>query len=197
MARVTALSVLNLILISGAPRYSADNSPDVILHPSPRDRKTKSQQLPPTLGKANETMKRRTKILLGMLAGVWITAMIVLSPMFVRLHRETKIARQTFKSFSDSLIRQDFFEAYKFCGADFQAAVPYEQFVNIQKDFQKDGGNLRSVKETGYEVTGEGTPVHWTAVIGADFIYPSGTKRFQVELHLENDRWVVFGYRQR
>ncbi len=141
-------------------------------------------------------MKRRTKILLWALAGIWLTVMIVLSPMFVKIHRETKIARQTFNSFGESLIRQDFLRAYQFCGADFQAAVPYEQFVNIQKDFQKDGGDLRSIQETSYDVTGEGTPVRWRAVIGADFVYPNRTMRFQVELRLENDRWVVFGYRQ-
>ncbi|HLW99809.1 MAG TPA: hypothetical protein VKR82_14265 [Candidatus Acidoferrales bacterium] len=141
-------------------------------------------------------MKRRSRILLWTLIGIWLTVMIVLSPMFVRIHRETKIARQTFKAFGESLVRQDFSGAYKFCGADFQAAVPYGQFVNVQEDFQKENGTLRTVQETGYDVTGEGTPMRWKAVIGADFVYPKRTVRFQFELRLENDRWVVFGYRQ-
>jgi hypothetical protein len=142
-------------------------------------------------------MKRRNKILLWAVGGVWLTLLvIILSPMAVRLHRETKIARQTFEAFGDSLVRQDFPRAYELCGADFQAAVPYEQFVTIQNDLQKQNGTLRSVQETGYNVTGEGKPVHWKADVGADFVYPDRIIRFQVELHLENDRWVVFGYQR-
>jgi hypothetical protein len=142
-------------------------------------------------------MKRRTKVIIWTVAGLWLTVlMALLSPMLLHVHRETKVVLQTFTSFGNSLVRQDFPRAYQFCGDDFRMAAPYEDFVKAQQDLQTRYGVLQSVNEAGYDITGEGTPAYWHAVISADLVYRNRKIRFQFELHKEHERWVAFGYRQ-
>jgi hypothetical protein len=141
-------------------------------------------------------MKKPYRYGLWTLGGIWAIAMVALSPQFVAAHRETNNALQAFDGYSSSLVNQQFEEAYRQCGTDFHDAMPYDQFVNLQKSLQLQFGPLKSVRRSTYEVHGSGTPMHWRAVIDAEFIYQNKNLPFRLLFHKEGERWTLFGSEQ-
>lgn len=141
-------------------------------------------------------MKQRYQYVLWALAGIWVIAMLALSPRFVSLHRETKAVRGVLGDFAGTLTSHQFETAYQFCGADFRTLTSFEQFVKLLRDLESRYGNLKSIKEAGYHVESQGSPAYWRAVFSADFEYQTRTLRFQLEFHKEAGRWVIFSFRQ-
>jgi len=141
-------------------------------------------------------MRKGYKYGLWILGGIWIAAMAALSPQFVAAHRETKNVLQAFDQYSFALVNQRFDEAYEHCGADFRNALPFDQFVSIQKSLEAQLGHLRSAKRTSYDVRGKGTPISWSAVVDAKILYEKKSLRFKFLFHKEGDRWIIYGYEQ-
>jgi len=141
-------------------------------------------------------MKKGYRYGLYVLAGIWVVAMAALSPQFVAAHRETRDVLQAFDQYSSELVNQQFAEAYQHCGADFRTAMPFDQFVTLQKSLETQLGHLRSTKRTAYEVHGKGTPMSWRAVIDADMLYENKSLRFEFVFHKEGGRWIIYGYEQ-
>jgi hypothetical protein len=141
-------------------------------------------------------MKTRNRNILLCVVGIWVIAMLALSPHIVAVHRETGDVKRVFAEYTDSLVNQRLDDAYKQCGSDFRSAMTYDQFVSLYESMQKDNGPLKSIKRRAYEVRGSGTPMFWRAVIDADLIYEKKSVRFEFVFHKEGDRWVLFGAEQ-
>jgi hypothetical protein len=141
-------------------------------------------------------MKKHYKYGLYAIAGIWVVAMIALAPLFFEAHRETKEVLREFDEYSASLVSQHFDEAYQHCGADFRNATPFDEFVSFHQSLETRLGRLMSVKRSGFNVQGGGTPIVWRAVIDADLVYEKKTLRFEFVYHREDGRWILFATRQ-
>ncbi|MGH9727204.1 MAG: hypothetical protein ACRD33_06645 [Candidatus Acidiferrales bacterium] len=138
-------------------------------------------------------MKRRYKITLWTLGGVWVIAMLALTPRFISAHRETDKLQHVFDEYSIALVNHNFAEAYQFCGSDFRRSLSYDQFVAMQEALEKQHGKLKSISLATRDVEGRGTPPYWTAVIHADFVYEGKSLRFEYVFHQEDGRWLIYG----
>lgn len=140
-------------------------------------------------------MRRRYKILLWVVIGIWAIAMSTLvAPMLVRGYYEKNAVLAQFSEYSASLVNRHFDLAYQHCGSEFRKAMSYDQFVKLYGDLERQYGTLKTVTQQGYEVHGTGSPVYWTAVIDADFVYEKKTLRFEFALHKSGNGWVIFGF---
>src|SRR5579859_7079717 len=124
-------------------------------------------------------MRKPYKVALFTVVGAWALLMLVLSPQFLALHRETKSVLETFDRYSAALVSERFNEAYGQCGTEFHDALSYEQFVSMQRSFQTQFGSLSSVSRTAFELHEKGTPPQWRAVIDADLSYERKRLRFE------------------
>jgi len=141
-------------------------------------------------------VQTRNRYILLIVLFAWAVAMLALSPWFIALHHETKAVEQTVAVYTNSLVNQHFDDAYKQCGSDFRAAMPYPQFLNFYQSLQTEYGPLKAARRSGYEVHGSGSPMFWRGVIDADLSYEKKTLRFEFVFHKEGDRWVLFGAEQ-
>lgn len=142
-------------------------------------------------------MKRRSKIVLWAILGVWVVAMLtLLLPMLVTGHREKSAVLQEFSEYAALLVDRHFEQAYQYCGSDFRKAMPYDEFIKLYNNLEDQNGRLKAITRQAYEVHGKGTPMYWSAVIDADFVYDKKTLRFEFVFHKEESRWVVFGFEQ-
>ncbi|MGB6820635.1 MAG: hypothetical protein WBE21_01050 [Candidatus Acidiferrales bacterium] len=137
-------------------------------------------------------MKRRYKYLLLGLGGIWVVAMLFLTPKFIRLHSETNEVLGAVSDYSNNLVAQQYARAYQYSSNAFRAALPYDKFVQLYQDLQARYGALTAVKRQACEVNGRGAPLVWKAIIDEDFVYEKRTIRFEFVLHKEDGRWVVF-----
>lgn len=141
-------------------------------------------------------MKKHYKYGLFALAGIWVVAMLALSPLFFEARRETKNVLREFDEYSADLVSQHFNEAYQHCGTDFRKAMPFDQFVDFHSSLETRLGRLMSVKRVAFDVHGRGAPMVWRAVIEADLMYEKKALRFEFVYHREDGRWILFGTQQ-
>lgn len=140
-------------------------------------------------------MSRSKRIFLS-ICGVWVVGMLLASPYFVRVHRETSSALRAFDLFTSALQTGRDSDAYKLTGQEFQSAISFDQFVDVQNSFRRKYGDLKTVKQTRYNVSGSGRPMLWSASIESEFVYARGTVHFEVEFHKDDDRWSVYAFRE-
>ena len=141
-------------------------------------------------------MKRRYKYPLLILGGLWIVAVLAMTPRLVRVYRETKIALQDVSDYSDHVVGRQYDQAYRYSSSGFRAALSYDQFVTLYQRLERQYGTLKSVARQGYEVHGFGDPMVWKAVVDEDFVYEKKTLRFEFVLHKEDGHWAIFSVEQ-
>jgi|ERR1035438_6800492 hypothetical protein len=136
-------------------------------------------------------MKRRYKVLLVLLC-VWLFVMLATLPELIAVWPERTAVRQTFSNYTEDLVNQKFEEAYRYQSAEFQERIPFDSFVQYQRDVQSKFGVLKGVKQEGMAVHKWRKPSRWGATILADFQYEKAKVRVTFELHRENGRWTIF-----
>ena len=137
-------------------------------------------------------MKRRYKYILLGLGGIWVVAMLYLTPEFIRVHSETNEALGEISDYSNNLVAQQYARAYQYLSNAFRAALPYDKFVKFYQNLRTQYGALSAVKRRSSQVNGRGTPMVWKAIVDEDFVYEKRTIRFEFVLHKEDGRWVIF-----
>ena len=136
-------------------------------------------------------MKRRYKVLLVLLC-VWLFVMIATLPELIAVWPERKPVQQTFSNYAAALVNQRFEEAYGYHSREFQETIPFDSFVQYQREVQAKFGVLKSVEQKGMTVRKWRNPSRWRAIIAADFQYEKAKVRFTFELHRDNGRWTIF-----
>jgi hypothetical protein len=143
-------------------------------------------------------MQKRSykKILLGVLGLLAIVSVIAAGPQLLKLWREKNAVERVFSDYSSALVSGKFEDAYSLCGADFRGVTSLDVFAAQQKDLVSRFGNLKTVKQEGIEVTVNGSPARWTAVVNAGFQYESKTIGFEYSFSYDGVRWTLSGYKQ-
>lgn len=142
-------------------------------------------------------MKRRYKYPLIVLGAV-VILVVILIPEFVKTHRETENAKRALADYTAALIARRYDEAYSLGCNDFQKAISYQDFLDMQKVFEAKYGPLMSAKQGVYLVRDNyrGKPTTWTATIDTDLVYQKADLKFAFTLHKENGMWEIFGEQQ-
>lgn len=147
--------------------------------------------------KGDQVMVRKRKsILFASLGVLALVSLIATAPLMFNLVRNTWAVKHTFSDFAAALVNNQLETAYSYCGQDFREATPFQGFVSQQRALRSMFGNLKVVKLEEYDVQGRGVPARWTAVIKAGQEYESRTVGFTYVFHREDDRWVLFNYKQ-
>jgi hypothetical protein len=131
------------------------------------------------------------------LVGVWVVAMVTLVPKFVALRQQTNELSNTFLEFADLLTKDEFESAYEYCSADFRSATSLADFEATQRVLEAKNGKLVAVKNDGEHVKGDGNPIVWVGSVEANFRYENGNITMDCVFRKENNRWRIFGMRQR
>jgi nuclear transport factor 2 (NTF2) superfamily protein len=118
--------------------------------------------------------------------------MIALLPELIAVWPERTIVQQTFSSYADALVSQNFEAAYRYQSPEFQERITFDSFVQYERDAQSKFGILKSVQQEGMSVRKWRNPSRWRASIIADFQYERAVVRFTFELHRDNGRWTIF-----
>ena len=140
-------------------------------------------------------MKRRYIILL-LIGGVWFLAAVSLLPELTAVWPERRVVEQTFSSYGDALVKQEFEEAYGYQSPEFKERITLDSFVQYQRDAQTKFGVLKSVQQEGMTVRKWRNPSRWRASITAEFQYERARVRFTFELHRDDSgRWTIFSSR--
>jgi len=141
-------------------------------------------------------MKKRTKIILGILVGVWVFAMAMTAPEMSEALHQRKFVEQTFNTYSKALVDNKLEQAYGYCGTEFQRATPFSDFVAIQQTLQTRFGTLKAIRQTSMVVKVQRSPHLEIASVQASLEYQRETLKILYELHFENGRWAIFGFKQ-
>jgi hypothetical protein len=139
-------------------------------------------------------MSRRLKYALWALGSIWVVTTLIAIPKLLTLHQETLTVKQLFDEYSAALVRQQFDVAYRYCGAEFREATPYDRFVDVQRDLEAHYGHLKAVKRKTYNVDGKGNPTYWKASMDADLLYERESVKFKFVFDKEDDHWVLYGF---
>jgi hypothetical protein len=142
-------------------------------------------------------LKPRTVNLLLTLAGVWLVAMATLVPKFAALRQQTTELSNTFQEFGDLLTKGEFASAYEYCSGDFRRATSLADFEATQRALEAKNGRLLTVNNDGQHVKGEGSPIAWVGSVEAKFRYENGNITMDCIFHKENNKWRIFGMRQK
>jgi type II secretory pathway pseudopilin PulG len=139
-------------------------------------------------------MKRRNRYSLIVLGTVAILLAIVI-PGAVKTHRETLNAKRALEDYTAALIAHRYDKAYSLGCTDFQKALSYRDFLEMQKMLEVRYGPLTSAKQGLYLVRNnyDGKPTIWTATIDTDLVYQKADLKFAFTLHKEDGAWKVFG----
>jgi len=132
----------------------------------------------------------RPRRLIGIIAAVAVLAIAATSPGWIRWFE----VRRTFQMYADALMRNDYNRAYSFCSPEFAADTPYGTFEVQQKSLTDSHGPLKSVKQQGVSVEGEGAPLQWHATIRAELSYARKTFEVVYELRLVDGHWKLWRY---
>jgi hypothetical protein len=141
-------------------------------------------------------MKPRIAIGVGIGVGVLVLVFALTAPLMYEAWQQKRTVDQEFQHWSDAMVRRDYETAYSMTGSDFREAVPFDQFLEVQRRFSSQFGQLTKVKRLKTDVQGSGTPMEWVAVIKAELQGSEKTSEWLFEFHLEGGHWRLFGYKQ-
>jgi len=137
-------------------------------------------------------MSRSRKIIYGILALV-VFALALNAPGILEGQKQKKAVIAAFEEYSHALVSNDYARAFQFCGNEFTRSVPFEVFVDRQRELESSLGKLKATENKGTFVHGKGSPMEWTAIIETRQQYERGDIHLVCELHLEDGGWRLFG----
>ena len=132
---------------------------------------------------------RRWIILILVAVGVLLIAAICLDVWFKQFASKVEPPMTALNIYTDTLIQRDYQSAYIITSPAYRAATRYSDLVDYQSNLIKEMGNLKSAKQTHWQVNEEnGIEI---AHIQANLQFERGTQTFQFVLRKEDGIWRV------
>jgi len=133
-------------------------------------------------------MQRWILLLFGVVGALLIAA-VCLAVWFKQFASKVEPPMTALNIYTDTLIQRDYQSAYIITSPAFRAATPYSELVDYQSKLTKELGNLKSAKQTYWQVHEENGIA--MADIQADLQFEHGLKTFQFVLRKEDGIWRV------
>jgi hypothetical protein len=136
-------------------------------------------------------MRKARRWILLVLAAViaLLIAAVYLCIWFKQFAHEVEPPMTALNIYTDTLIQGDYQSAYIITSPAFRAATPYSELVDYESKLTKQMGNLKSAKQSHWQVNEENGIA--MAHIQADLQFERGTLTFQFVLRKEDGIWRV------
>ena len=129
-----------------------------------------------------------------------LVAVLILIALFnnfrlqVAAYRQKRVLESTFREYAQDLVSRNYTAAYAYGDRAFKEALDPQAFAAQQQALESRFGVLKSVRESGFDMHGRGSPMEWTAAVAETREYEKREVHITNEFHFENGRWQLFGY---
>jgi hypothetical protein len=140
-------------------------------------------------------LKNGKRILYVIMAFV-LVALIYNFQLQVSTYRYKREFEKTFTNYGQAIQSRDYDSEYSYGDSAFKAAIDEHTFAAQEAAFESQFGKLKVVGAGQIYIHGQGSPMHWTAMVAEVRHYERGELHFTCEFHLEDGRWQLFGCKQ-
>ena len=103
---------------------------------------------------------------------------------------------RAFGDYAREIKAHDYQSAYDHCDSAFDSSLSLDGFAQQQHRLEISLGPFEASTIDGIRMRGHGEPMRWIGFVAETRRYAKGQVHFLYELHLEEGRWKIFGYKQ-